>query len=111
MGEAGAFSRRVIGNIDYAVGKDTRSAAEIITAAGMSKNYFYTRMRGEKPFNTNDVEAIADALGIDPFELMRAPGDNVTQLDSRRRVRAPKQDEQKVARPRSRDRGGEPEAP
>lgn len=80
MGEAGEFSRRVIGNIDYAIGRDPRSAAEIFTAAGMSKNYFYTRMRGEKPFNTNDVDELAAALGVDPFELMLGRRDNVTPL-------------------------------
>ena len=106
LGEAGDFSRRVIGNIDYAVGKDPRPAAEIITAAGMSRNYFYTRMRGEKPFNTNDVEAIADALGMDPFALLQAPTENVTDLDSRRRVRASKEDDQKVARQKAKRHDG-----
>ncbi|MAP63169.1 MAG: hypothetical protein CMH34_05375 [Microbacterium sp.] len=82
MGEAGEFSRRVNGNIDDAIARDGRPIAEVYTAAGMSKNYFYTRMRGEKPFNTNDVEKIALVLRLDPFDLMspRSNSDNVTYL-------------------------------
>jgi hypothetical protein len=42
----------------------------VLADAGMSRNYFYKRLRGEAPFNTNDVGNICDVLGIDPMQLM-----------------------------------------
>ncbi|MEK0307897.1 hypothetical protein [Bifidobacterium favimelis] len=48
---------------------------EIIKKSGMSQDYFYTRMRGEKPFNTNDISYIADILGVDALDLLREAGE------------------------------------
>ena len=103
MGEAGDFSRRVIGNIDYAIGHDPRSAAEIVRQAGMSKNYFYVRMRGEKPFNTNDVDALAEVLGLDPFDLLSPRSSNVTELRPRGTVGSVPEDLAEVAYETSHD--------
>lgn len=37
----------------------------------MSTSYYYTRLRGDAPFDENDVERIAVALGTHPAEIAR----------------------------------------
>ena len=44
---------------------------ELIRAAGFSANYFYIRLRGEAPFNTNDIERLAEALDVEPHEVLQ----------------------------------------
>ncbi|PPG29681.1 helix-turn-helix domain-containing protein [Pseudoclavibacter sp. RFBB5] len=84
VGEASEFSRRVVRIIEDAVGKSGVSISQFLAEAGMSRNYYYTRLRGEKPFNTNDIEAIADALGLDAMEILmgaaQPTGARVTEI-------------------------------
>ncbi len=44
---------------------------ELIERADMSASYYYARLRGDAPFDTNDIEKLAAALGIHPHELSR----------------------------------------
>lgn len=37
----------------------------------MSASYFYARLRGDSPFDTNDIERLASALGTHPHEISR----------------------------------------
>ncbi len=69
------------------------SNAALIAASGLSKNYFYTRLRGEGPFNLEDIAGLARALQVDPGELTAVPLgqlDRDVRLDGRelsRRIR------------------------
>lgn len=71
MGEAHGFSLDVINEVRRAIDESNLKDYEVFKAADMSKDYFYKRMRGEKPFNTNDISKIADALGVDAFLILR----------------------------------------
>jgi Helix-turn-helix domain len=44
---------------------------ELVERAGMSASYYYTRLRGDAPFDTNDIEHLASALGTHPHEISR----------------------------------------
>ncbi|MFE7844537.1 helix-turn-helix domain-containing protein [Microbacterium sp. NPDC057407] len=44
---------------------------ELIDRAGMSATYFYGRLRGAAPFDANDIEKLAQALGTHPHEISR----------------------------------------
>ncbi|GAA1996404.1 hypothetical protein GCM10009777_36530 [Microbacterium pumilum] len=44
---------------------------ELIERAGISSSYFYSRLRGAAPFDVNDIENIAGALGVHPHEISR----------------------------------------
>lgn len=44
---------------------------ELIERSGMSPSYFYARMRGDAPFDTNDIERLASALRTHPHEISR----------------------------------------
>ncbi|MEE8725000.1 MAG: hypothetical protein SOI15_02875 [Bifidobacterium crudilactis] len=70
MNEADEFSLAVIEEVQEAIKASGKSNAEVIKQAKISQDYFYTRMRGEKPFNTNDLSRIADVIGIDALSLL-----------------------------------------
>lgn len=91
MDEAQGFSLDVINEVRRAIDESNISDSEIIEKAEMSRDYFYKRMRGEKPFNTNDISKIADVLGVDAFLILRRaatsgkrirPRDGATVLDA-----------------------------
>lgn len=44
---------------------------ELVERAGMSASYYYARLRGDAPFDTNDIEKLAAALGTHPHEISR----------------------------------------
>lgn len=44
---------------------------QLIEGAGMSTSYYYARMRGSAPFDANDLENLALALGTHPHEISR----------------------------------------
>ena len=44
---------------------------ELIERSGMSASYYYARLRGAAPFDTNDIEKLAHALGTHPHEISR----------------------------------------
>ncbi|MCC2031798.1 helix-turn-helix domain-containing protein [Microbacterium allomyrinae] len=99
MGELSGFSWRVIDVIQKLIEQKGMTDAELIVRSGVPRNTFYRKMRGETPLNTNDIDAIAAALDVDPFDLLRAAAaPNVTELHPRRRdVGAFQQDLQEVA--------------
>lgn len=69
-GPASEFSQHVADRV--ASVRDDRgvSTTELAESSGMSRNYLYMRLRGDAPFTTNDIEALAGALDVDPVELM-----------------------------------------
>jgi len=44
---------------------------ELVDRAEMSASYYYARLRGDAPFDTNDIERLAAALGTHPHEISR----------------------------------------
>lgn len=48
------------------------STPALIERAGFSRGYYYKRTRGETPFSTNDVQTIAEALGV-PIRTLLEP--------------------------------------
>ncbi|CAN5490320.1 hypothetical protein BH10ACT7_BH10ACT7_20820 [soil metagenome] len=67
------FSLRVLANLSRLQGAAEMSNSALIAASGLSKNYFYTRLRGEGSFNIEDIAGLARALDVDPGELTSVP--------------------------------------
>lgn len=93
-GEPTDFSSAIAETIDRQIGLSGLPVAHVIKEAGLSRNYYYKRIRGEGMFNTNDLDRLARALGKDPFDLIRIAlsemdrknrGAEVHDLASRRR--------------------------
>ncbi|UOQ56043.1 hypothetical protein MUN78_10040 [Leucobacter allii] len=124
-GEPTDFSSAVAETIDRQIGLSGIPVAHVIKEAGLSRNYYYKRIRGEGMFNTNDIDTIARALGMDPFDLIRMAlaemsrkkqGADIHDLDSRRASVAGvyedgesrrQSDYARAAKARSKDRGEE----
>lgn len=66
------FTQRVIEAIEHARLDAGMSVQELIDRSGIRRSTYFRKMRGENTFDTEDVDAIARALGLDPFLLLRA---------------------------------------
>lgn len=71
MEKAYGFSLDVINEVRRAIDESGLKDFEVFKAAEMSRDYFYKRMSGEKPFNTNDLTKISGVLGLDAFFILR----------------------------------------
>lgn len=60
------FSRAVSDAIDHLIGVSGIPVAQVIRDAGLSRTYYYKRIRYELSFTTNDISAIAEAIDIEP---------------------------------------------
>ncbi|WP_162722395.1 helix-turn-helix transcriptional regulator [Microbacterium sp. PM5] len=119
-GPALSFARRVNEIIDARRQELGMTKAALIEGSGIPANTFHTRMRGDRPFDLNDIENIARALRCDAELILReasvgtlieqdvAP---VTPLEPRRRVRRARKDVPAAARPRDADSGEDSDAP
>lgn len=87
MGPAEGFSLAVIAEIRRAIKEIGITNGDLIKRSGMSQDYFYKRMRGEYPFNTNDISRIADALGMDAFIILRRAAQQHTSDNEERERR------------------------
>lgn len=68
---ASDYSRRINTAVKHLTSRAGLSNNELIKRAGMSLNYFYTRMRGEATFDTNDLDVIARVLGVDVATIVQ----------------------------------------
>lgn len=71
IGAARGFAQRVADVIDAKRKEVGMSKASLISESGMPANTFHTRMRGDRPFDLNDIEMLAAALGCEPEMILR----------------------------------------
>lgn len=69
VGPPSRYSRRVVANVDRLRQAKGLTVGELLTRAGMTKSYYQSRAGFSLPYNTNDLEALAAALGVSPEEL------------------------------------------
>ncbi|MGW9159317.1 helix-turn-helix domain-containing protein [Microbacterium sp. NPDC055665] len=70
-GAAGGLSQSVAAAVAQARKERGWDNQRLYSAADMSESYYYVRMRGDQPFNLNDLEKLANALGVHWFEICR----------------------------------------
>lgn len=69
VGPPSRYSRRVVANVDRLRRAKGLTVGELLSRAGMSKSYYQSRAGFALPYNTNDLEALAAALGVTPEEV------------------------------------------
>lgn len=69
VGPPSRYSRRVVANVDRLRQAKGLTVGELLSRAGMTKSYYQSRAGFSLPYNTNDIEALADALGVSPEEV------------------------------------------
>jgi transcriptional regulator with XRE-family HTH domain len=70
-GVAGAYSRAMAGEVRAELARRGLDQNRLAEATGLTTSYLSTRLRGERPFNLNDIEDIANALDMSPLLLMQ----------------------------------------
>lgn len=83
-GEPNEFSRAFVDAVDDLRIRRGITTPALIAQAGFSRGYYYKRTRGETSFNTNDVQTIAEALGVSVGELLEPA---ITEME---RLHAPR---------------------
>ncbi|MDO5052368.1 MAG: helix-turn-helix transcriptional regulator [Pseudoclavibacter sp.] len=78
MGTAGPLSQQVAREIDHIRRQTGITVSELVRLAGMGANTYYTKMRGERPFTTNEVDNLARALGLSAQLLLVRAEDSIT---------------------------------
>lgn len=74
-----AFARAVVDTIEAHRERVGITQAKMLELADISANYYAKRKRYELPLDTNDVSRLADALGIDAFDVMRDAEQSITK--------------------------------
>ena len=69
VGPPSRYSRSVAANIDRLRKEAGLAVGELISRAGLTKSYYQSRASLQLPFNTNDIEALAAAIGVTPGDL------------------------------------------
>ena len=64
------MDQEIIEKIAAAIAVAERTKKWVATKAGIAHVTFYRKMQGGGAFTVNEVARIADALGIDPIELL-----------------------------------------
>jgi transcriptional regulator with XRE-family HTH domain len=69
-GETTAFTRAVAAEIRAIAGRENLAQRGIAKTLGRSQGYVSTRMNGLDPFNTDDLDNIAELVNMTGAELM-----------------------------------------
>ena len=64
------FSLRIIGAVKAELARRNLSGSDLIEPLSIGKNTLYARLKGERPFETEELAKIADFLGIDVETLI-----------------------------------------
>ena len=64
------FTQRVIETIENRRRDAKMTIDDLCKASGIGRNSYYAKLRGERCFNTEDIDAVAEALGCDPFLIL-----------------------------------------
>ncbi len=70
---AAPLTSLVAGQIRAEMARARTNGLQLAEKIGRSAPYVARRLRGELAFDTDDLAAISDALGVDVVDLMRAP--------------------------------------
>ncbi len=65
------FSRRVIGNVKAELARRDLNGNDLIEPLGLGRNAIYSRLKGERPFETEELAKIAEFLKL-PIEALVA---------------------------------------
>lgn len=71
MGEASAWARAVARAVSELRGRAGLTVQELADRIDRDPSYLYNRLNGNAPFNINDWDYLARALGVHPLEIAR----------------------------------------
>ena len=86
MKEIDAFTDQAIKTIESTRQEVGMTTQELIQRSGIRRSTFFRKMRGDTSFTTEDIDALARAMGVDPFLILsdaaeRADATKRTDMD------------------------------
>ena len=84
-----SFTDQVIKAIETARVESGMSAAELIVKSGITRRTYYRKMRGDTSFTTEDIDALAKAMNVDPFLIL---GNAASKADTINETKKPEID-------------------
>lgn len=76
------FTRRVTETIEQKRRDRKMTIDELCKKAGIGRNSYYVKQRGERCFNTEEIDAIAKALGCDALLLLQEAAQEPTDEEA-----------------------------
>lgn len=70
MKEIDAFTDQAIKTIESTRQEVGMTTQELIQRSGIRRSTFFRKMRGDTSFTTEDIDALARAMGVDPFLIL-----------------------------------------
>lgn len=71
MQNTDSFTDKVIIELETARQEAKMSVHELVEKSGIRRSTYFRKMRGITDFTTSDIDALAKALGADPFLILR----------------------------------------
>ena len=86
MKEIDTFTDQAIKTIESTRQEVGMTTQELIQRSGIRRSTFFRKMRGDTSFTTEDIDALARAMGVDPFLILsdaakRADATKRTDMD------------------------------
>lgn len=70
MKEIDTFTDQTIKTIESTRQEVGMTTQELIRRSGIRRSTFFRKMRGDTSFTTEDIDALAKAMGVDPFLIL-----------------------------------------
>ena len=70
MKEIDTFTDQTIKTIESTRQEVGMTTQELIRRSGIRRSTFFRKMRGDTSFTTEDIDALARAMGVDPFLIL-----------------------------------------
>lgn len=70
MKEIDTFTDQAIKTIESTRQEVGMTTQELIQRSGIRRSTFFRKMRGDTSFTTEDIDALAKAMGVDPFLIL-----------------------------------------
>ncbi|WP_253269599.1 helix-turn-helix domain-containing protein [Bifidobacterium sp. A11] len=70
MKKLDTFTDQVIKTIESTRQEVGMTTQELIRRSGIRRSTFFRKMRGDTSFTTEDIDALAKAMGVDPFLIL-----------------------------------------
>lgn len=70
MRQLNTFTDQVIKTIESTRQEVDMTTQELIRRSGIRRSTFFRKMRGDTSFTTEDIDALAKAMGVDPFLIL-----------------------------------------
>ena len=97
MKQIDTFTDQAIKTIESTRQEVGMTTQELIRRSGIRRSTFFRKMRGDTSFTTEDIDALAKAMGVDPFLILSNAAERADTIKKTRLDLSQLPDDEKVA--------------